>query len=912
METTGPIEYGNGGMRRCNPDQEESSTAQDCSGSSTFTRGEQAQSDYRASIIRTSLTPQHTPNQIPADERIVESWIQQSLSMPSAINEPNESTSTNHLADRNSLFTTTTSSLTAISGLDGFNDASNTTAHHSRQNSLDSYSFLTQGCSNADGPRNNEMGSTLSHPYGEVLWGSNSVMTTADESFFTSSNSLFLPAVQDPVGEAGATGSVNVNVVSSDIHDAARIGNWETVARLCEEKPESAAYIGGDAWTALHHACNRRCPYPKVVEALINAYPDALLIAEEKGWLPLHYACRFKAPKAVVELLLHMYKDKGNLAVSKPDRRGRSPLYYAVRYDAPTGVASLLIEKDPSAVLEEDRNADSPLALVWNDWAEKSVGKKTLQQILVGTEENQNIDFNASFRNWSFGMNAQLNLEDRIKNSKLVRQRLERQPKVLERWNRVNRFLKAAFGFRLEEDWELVERLRIDEEEKKDTRHERKWRVLHAVSAIKCHYTLFLLAFSLHPEQAFELDSNDLRRTDRVYNKSKGSSECNPSNLTALHLAASSNCGGEPGRKVITQLLSLNSSAVKRVDSEGSTPLHMISENKFKSEWIFVDEVYGSNKDAIMAIDTNGRLPLHRASKAIAYFNKNIGNDSVVSRSVICNLLREYPDAARTPDHFGCLPLHLLAQNGGGWDVQAQTLFDANPDAAEHRAGVKCYERFPLHFAAQNVDSDFTMIGKLAEAYPEAARQADRKGFYPLHLACESGHSWKSVELIHDAFRVAVKQTERNRRGWYALHMAASSESSDEELISKLAELHPQAALVADNDGRLPLHLACMANKDWENGLSCLFDANPNSIKCPDKDGMLPLHIVAFRCCLKPCSVDDTSPEPANIRSRNLSMTSEALEKERLAIIHAAETKEAKELNNIFEIVRADPTALMI
>ena len=76
-----------------------------------------------------------------------------------------------------------------------------------------------------------------------------------------------------------------------------------------------------------------------------------------------------------------MYPDKGKTAVSKVDRRGRTPLYYAVRYDAPHGVVGLLLEVDASAVLEEDQDADSPLALVWDAWAEKLDGKRTLQRL---------------------------------------------------------------------------------------------------------------------------------------------------------------------------------------------------------------------------------------------------------------------------------------------------------------------------------------------------------------------------------------------------------------------------------------------------------------------------------------------------------------------------------------------------
>eukprot|EP00536_Pseudo-nitzschia_multiseries_P002319 jgi/Psemu1/183239/e_gw1.30.132.1 len=165
---------------------------------------------------------------------------------------------------------------------------------------------------------------------------------------------------------AGTAAGAFAPALSSDIHDTARLTDWKSVALLCEKKPEAAAYIGNDGWTALHHACNRRCPYPDVVKSLIRAYPDALLCSEEKGWLPLHYACRFKAPRDVVELLLHSDPEKGRVAVSRPDRKGRSPLYYAVRYDAPAGngeLISKLVELCPEAASTPDTDGRLPLHL---------------------------------------------------------------------------------------------------------------------------------------------------------------------------------------------------------------------------------------------------------------------------------------------------------------------------------------------------------------------------------------------------------------------------------------------------------------------------------------------------------------------------------------------------------------------
>ena len=155
--------------------------------------------------------------------------------------------------------------------------------------------------------------------------------------------------------------SSDPNAVTSLIHEAARITNWDRVHSLSLSHPTSARYVGPDRWTALHHACSRRCPHPYVVEALFRAHPAALLCLDEKQWTPLTHAARFKAPRDVVRLLLHDHPDMGRVAASRRCSRGRSPLFYAIRYDAPEGVVELLLEANPEAVLEPDRDGVTPL-----------------------------------------------------------------------------------------------------------------------------------------------------------------------------------------------------------------------------------------------------------------------------------------------------------------------------------------------------------------------------------------------------------------------------------------------------------------------------------------------------------------------------------------------------------------------
>jgi hypothetical protein len=73
--------------------------------------------------------------------------------------------------------------------------------------------------------------------------------------------------------EISNTPRVDDSGLSSVIHDAARITDWDQVLKLCKTEPRFAQYAGRDGWTALHHACNRRIPHAHVAEALIHAFP---------------------------------------------------------------------------------------------------------------------------------------------------------------------------------------------------------------------------------------------------------------------------------------------------------------------------------------------------------------------------------------------------------------------------------------------------------------------------------------------------------------------------------------------------------------------------------------------------------------------------------------------------------------
>lgn len=655
---------------------------------------------------------------------------------------------------------------------------------------------------------------------------------------------------------------INSAGISSAIHDAARITNWDEVLRLCETHPEYATYSGRDRWTALHHACNRRCPFPNVVEALIRAYPDALLQEEEKGWLPLHYACRFKAPKEVVRLLLYMYPEKGKKAVSRVDRVRRTPLFYAVRYEAPPGVVGLLLEVDPAAVLEEDQNSESPLALVWDSWVEKLEGKRIVNSFIPG----------------GFPEREEYSPEER---ALVLQNRLKREPKLYKRWLQVNMLLKAAFGFPVDDALKDTKSPSAQSSKQSDPQ-ERQWRIVHATAAVKVHPTLFLLACALYPQQVRELDSADLF-PKRVPIPGQIPHQ------TALHLAASSNAGGEPGKTVLLELLREYREAAEMPDGyDGSLPLHRMVENENKQDWTnHAAILYRFYTRAVQIPDSNGKLPLHRAAKAIKHDNNDDDEDG--EESIVLQLVRLFPQASTHADNQGCLPLHLIASHAEVWDNAVESVYNVNRIAVSTRAGADQCNRLPIHMAAASTRSQESLISKLVHLNPRGVTLVDRQGKLPLHLACEIGKNWDAgVRAIHSAFPDAVNQGENNPRGWLALHMAANAPSFNVELIEKLVELNPAAAGIADQNGRYPLHLACQSGKTWLSGLELLFDASPSVMATPDTQGMFPFHIAALRYC-KTGEEDSGEITPFKID-------------ERVEACHAAE------LDILFNILKADPT----
>lgn len=633
------------------------------------------------------------------------------------------------------------------------------------------------------------------------------------------------------------------NRFSSAIHDAARITNWVLVAELSKSDPRAAAYAGPNYWTALHHACSRRCPHADVVESLLSAYPQALVETDDRGWTPLHQACRFKAPRDVVRLLLRAYPELGKRAACMRNGEGRSALWLALRYDAPKGVADLLLQADPSAVLDEDREGGSPLSLVWDDYANSFQGKRTLQ-VLLRNLENEGWDSAAD-------ESAQARIATSERNAKLAMTKSAPACKELQsKWNKAITLLKAYFQFPADDS---------------DGVQTRKWRVLHAVSAIKCHPTMFLLARALYPEQANEFDENDLLPGKSLPDPQSSSADRRrSSNRTALHFAAMAPLSGREGRSVIKTLLKLNPSAAAHVDGYGSLPLHLLALNDKRIHWVQdgLQDVYDAYSEASLCRDGCGRTPLHCAASAAGNYSRlssstpagsessNAAQEGSELRSVIQNFVHGNDAAASITDNSGRLPLHYIAEKAEEWNADAQAILDAYPAGTSTRSGTLTHNQLPLHMAASSTDAKPSLIMNLVNSNPRAASLVDGMGRLPLHLVCDSGRStWdRGIDAIYVAYNQAIVVPEDNHRRWTVLHSVVASISASRDLIEHVLRLNPGASSLADGDGKLPLHLACGTNRQWvDGGIQLIFDTNPSAALVEDNNGFLPFQIAAMR-----------------------------------------------------------------
>lgn len=106
-----------------------------------------------------------------------------------------------------------------------------------------------------------------------------------------------------------------------------------------------------------------------IIEALLEAYPEAASMTNNYGNLPLHFTAWKKGPLDVEQLLLKVYPE----GAAQKNNHGNLPLHYAAHYNAPLEVVEALYKAFPEGAAMKNNDNNTPLDLAIADGASPNV-----------------------------------------------------------------------------------------------------------------------------------------------------------------------------------------------------------------------------------------------------------------------------------------------------------------------------------------------------------------------------------------------------------------------------------------------------------------------------------------------------------------------------------------------------------
>jgi len=239
------------------------------------------------------------------------------------------------------------------------------------------------------------------------------------------------------------------------------------------------------------------------------------------------------------------------------------------------------------------------------------------------------------------------------------------------------------------------------------------------------------------------------------------------------------------------------------------------------------------------------------------------GSDEVIELLIQC-----WPESVQMATKAdGSLPLHLyaglgarafvreedsiLACHGGkaSWTVM-QSLVQAWPDAVRvpDKRGY-----LPLHYACSKGKCNLEMIQYLIQCWPESVQCRCTGGALPLHLACKSSSRQSNknllpvIQTLLEAWPDSVR--ELDDQGFLPLHYACNNNGAEDDVIQYLVRACPDACHIpVKSHDILPLHLVLRSSTTrLLETIRLLLEAGPDAVRKPDSRGLLPLHYACER-----------------------------------------------------------------
>ncbi|XP_041025895.1 protein ACCELERATED CELL DEATH 6-like [Juglans microcarpa x Juglans regia] len=285
--------------------------------------------------------------------------------------------------------------------------------------------------------------------------------------------------------------------------------------------------------------------------------------------------------------------------------------------------------------------------------------------------------------------------------------------------------------------------------------------------------------------------------------------------------------------KFVKDVLGKCPSLLLKANAEDDTPLHVAARYGHASiVKVLIEQKKSQHPDL-----ESGRV-VEAIKEMIGKLNKE--RDTALHEAVRHNhidvvkqlLIEVDPEFSFGANEAGETPLYLAAERGFP-DLVSEILDKFKSPAYDGPLG-----RTALH--AATFSNDEGMTKNILEKYGgDLCKQADQKGWTPLHMAAYMGHIETTKLLLQYGREVAYM---KDAEGRTALHIAAhlNQEQVTEEIIS----MCPDCCEVVDNKGRNALHLAVMMT-NWRPHVALMIQDNSslrNLLNQKDNDGNTPLY----------------------------------------------------------------------
>jgi ankyrin repeat protein len=294
----------------------------------------------------------------------------------------------------------------------------------------------------------------------------------------------------------------------------------------------------------------------------------------------------------------------------------------------------------------------------------------------------------------------------------------------------------------------------------------------------------------------------------------------------------------QPQVDLIHALVKINPLACSQKDLKKRNPLQLAVASPKITPTALIELLIEAYPAGIKARDAEDRLPLH---SAVAYPMTSFENVQAV--------IKAYPEAVDVQDEDESLPIHIAAW--GGDTPQAlpviKLLHEQRPSNLDITDGDS---ETVLSLMAKYGRTTVEALQYILDLDPKAlARHRDEmEGNAMLHFAVQSSRLNKNTIYLPvlKSYPEAAKQI--NRVGKLPLHMALRDCCSSPEAIQALLSAYPQAAKSLDGDGMLPLHHACLVGVSETSIVTNLIETYPASVQFPviprdEKDKVYPIHL---------------------------------------------------------------------